>query len=176
MKRIEWHEENDWLNKALTQGGAFVLANDPTGRTNPMTIGWAQVGVVWSIPVMTVLIRESRYTFECINASESFSVCAPRPGELREELALCGTKSGRDLDKIEATGMTLVAGQSIETPIIHECSLHYECEIIARSQQTHDDFGSRASDQLTTYYPNGDHHLIVFGKIIEAYATRGESE
>jgi len=176
MNRIAWHEETAWLNEALTKGGAFVIAKDAAGKANPMTIGWAQVGVVWSVPVMTVLIRESRYTFECVKASETFIVSVPKPGELRQELAFCGSKSGRDFDKIAETGMALATAQEVDTPVIDACGLHYECEIIARSQQVHGDFGAHAGPVLETYYPEGDHHLVVFGRIVAAYTTKGDGD
>jgi len=171
MNRIEWDEGIERLKAALAGGGAFVVANDANGKPNPMTIGWAQVGIGWSVPVLTVLIRESRYTHACIRASDTFVVSVPRPGELTEALQLCGTKSGRDLDKAAAAGLALAPAQTVETSIVEACGLHYECEIIARSQQTRDDFGERATPILETFYPKGDHHLIVFGRILAAYTT-----
>jgi len=171
MQSIEWHQETKWLEAALAGGGAFVVACDENGKANPMTIGWAQVGRVWSVPAMTVLIRESRYTYTCVHHSESFAVCVPRPGELADALRLCGTESGRDMDKAEAAALSLVPAQEISAPILEACGLHYECEIIARTQQARADFGSAAEQVLETYYPQGDHHLIVVGRIVTAYTT-----
>ena len=171
MQKIEWFQETEWLKTALSSVGAFVVAKDANGKANPMTIGWAQVGIVWSVPAMTVLIRESRYTHACITQSDTFSVCVPRPGELREALALCGTKTGRDTDKAAEAGLTFATAQTIETPIIEECGLHYECTIIARTQQVRGDFGAKGDRALETYYANGDYHLIVLGQILEAYTT-----
>jgi len=171
MQSIEWHQETEWLQSALAGGGAFVVACDANGKANPMTIGWAQVGRVWSVPAMTVLIRESRYTYTCVKHSESFAVCVPRPGELTDALRLCGTESGRDMDKAKEAGLSLAPAQEISTPILEACGLHYECEIVARTQQTRSDFGSGARRVLETYYPQGDHHLIVVGRIVAAYTT-----
>lgn len=176
MRPIEWYQETEWLNTALTGGGAFVIARDADGKANPMTIGWAQLGVVWSIPAVSVLIRESRYTHTCIGRSESFTVCVPRPGELQEALALCGSKSGRDTDKAVEAGLNLVPAQRIDTPIIEACGLHYECEVIARSQQAKSDFGSKATGILGKYYAQGDHHLVVHGRLVAAYVTRERIE
>ena len=171
MKKIEWYEETEWLKRALSNGGAFVVAKDANEKANPMTLGWAQVGIVWSVPVMTVLIRESRYTHACITHSSTFSVCVPRAGELKDALLLCGTKSGRDMDKAVQAELTFAQPQTIDTPIVEACGLHYECEIIARTQQVRDDFTDKADKVLQTYYPKGDHHLIVLGRILNAYTT-----
>jgi flavin reductase (DIM6/NTAB) family NADH-FMN oxidoreductase RutF len=171
MKRdIQWDEESARLRAALTDNdGAFIVAVDANGKANPMTIGWGQVGVVWSRPMFTALVRLSRYTYECLQSSNTFTINVPRPGELKDELILCGTKSGRDLDKVLECGLTLVPGKAIETPIIEQCALHYECRIVARTQQERSDFDS--DEVLRQYYANGDHHLIVFGEIVAAYAA-----
>jgi len=166
---IEWCEETEQLQAALSRGGAFLIVNDVEGRANPMTIGWGQVGIVWSRPVFTALVRESRYTHKCIRGSETFTVSVPRAGEFKDELLLCGTKSGRDLDKVSEAGLSMLPGQEIETPIIEGCFLHYECRILARTQQTRPDFAS--DEVLKQFYPNGDHHLVVFGEIAAAYVT-----
>ncbi len=172
MKRdIEWDEGEKALREAFAQGGAFIVAVDPNGKPNPMTIGWGQVGVVWGRPVFTALIRASRYTNECLRSSGTFTINVPRPGGLRDELVFCGTKSGRDLDKSAGCGLTLGPGGAVETPIVEGCGLHYECRIIARTQQERSDFAS--DDVLDQYYASGDHHLIVLGEIVAAYRTNG---
>jgi len=170
-RSIEWYEETERLQAALARGGAFLMVNSPDGRTNPMTIGWAQIGIVWSRPVLTVLVRESRHTYDCIREASAFTVSVPRAGEFSEELLLCGTKSGRDIDKVVEGGLSLIAGQELDTPVIEGCVQHYECKILARSQQTRPDFF--ADDVLASFYPKGDHHLLVFGEILAAY-VQGE--
>ncbi len=169
MKRdIGWDEGSARLHEALTGYGAFIVAVDADGKANPMTIGWGQVGIVWSRPVFTALVRVSRYTYGCLQASETFTINVPRPGELKEALAFCGTKSGRDCDKAAEAGLTMVDAKAVEAPIIDECALHYECRILARTQQESSDFAS--GEVLDRFYPNGDHHLIVFGEIVAVYA------
>jgi flavin reductase (DIM6/NTAB) family NADH-FMN oxidoreductase RutF len=171
VKTIEWSEGVQRLKDALSTGGAFLVAKDAAGKPNPMTIGWAQIGIVWSMPVMTVFVRKSRYTHACISRSETFSVCGPRSGELGDALAFCGTTSGRDVDKAVKAGLTLVPGRSIDTPIVAECGLHYESRIVARTQQVRDDFAAAADGILSKYYLKGDHHLAVLGRIVDAYTT-----
>ncbi len=168
MKRdIQWDEGGGHLREAFAQGGAFIVAVDSNGKPNPMTIGWGQVGVVWSRPIFTALVRVSRYTYECLRSAATFTINVPRPGALTDELILCGTKSGRDLDKAAECGLTMVPGKAVETPIIDECALHYECRIVARTQQERTDFSS--DEVLGQFYANGDHHLAVFGEIVAVY-------
>lgn len=167
-QEITWSDHAGHLKQALANGGVFLVALDEVGRANPMTIGWGEVGIVWSRPVFTVLVRRSRYTHGCLHASDSFTVNVPRIDGLQEELLFCGTKSGRDLDKAEACGLTLVAGRRVNTPIIEECVLHYECRIVARKQLEAGDFA--LPEVLKKYYETDDHHMIVMGEILTSYA------
>jgi len=167
-KKIDWYEGIGPLQEALSTNGAFLVTRDETGRPNAMTIGWGQIGIVWSRPVFTVLVRKSRYTYACIRSADSFTVNIPAPGELSSELILCGTKSGRDIDKFTECAFTPTPGREVSTPIIDQCDIHYECKIIARTQQERADFASSAI--LDSYYREDDHHLVVFGEILAAYA------
>jgi len=166
-KEIKWYEGIGPLQEALSTNGAFLVTRDEAGRPNAMTIGWGQIGIVWSRPVFTVLVRKSRYTYACIRTADSFTVNVPGPGRLTGELNLCGTKSGREIDKFVECTFTPTPGREVSTPIIEECDLHYECKIIARTQQGRSDFVSDAV--LDRYYKDDDHHLIVFGEIGAAY-------
>jgi flavin reductase (DIM6/NTAB) family NADH-FMN oxidoreductase RutF len=142
----------------------------PAGTVNPMTIGWGQVGIIWGRPVFSVFVRTSRYTHRCLQMAESFTISVPRLGEMAEELALCGTKSGRDLDKVEACGLRLVPGQSVDTPILGQCGLHYECAIMARCQLKESDL---VSADIRRFYKTIDLHQIVLGEILSAYVMDG---
>ncbi len=168
QKRIRWDQETHWLKAGIAGNGAFLNVNTPTGIVNPMTIGWGQVGMVWGRPVFTVYVRTSRYTFECLQSADSFTISVPRLGELADELALCGTKSGRDLEKVQACGFTLVPGQSVNTPIIAECGLHYECSILARCQLQETDVASR---EIHKKYESKDLHQLTLGEIVIAYVS-----
>ena len=167
-KEIAWSDHTEHLRKALSDDGAFLTAVDRNGKANPMTIGWGTVGRVWSRPVFTVLVRQSRYTHGCIQDSDSFTVNVPRLGELKDELLFCGTKSGHDLDKAAECNLTLLPGKKVDTPIIKECALHYECRVIVRKQLQTGDFFS--PDVLEEHYESNDHHLVVMGEILAAYA------
>ena len=169
MHKIKWNEHIDILKDALSGDGAFLVARDSTGRANAMTIGWAQVGSVWSRPTLTVLVRRSRYTYSCLVEAPDFTVNVPAPGLLSEELLYCGTKSGRDVDKVAACGLALKEAQRVQTPIITECRLHYECQVVLRKQLSREDFSS--PQILDEYYQSDDHHMLVIGQIVAAYIT-----
>ena len=165
---ISWNEHAGHLKDALSGDGAFLVAVDQDGKANPMTIGWGQIGIVWRKPVFTVLVRRSRYTHGCLLQSEDFTVNVPARGELKEELLFCGTKSGRDVDKVAELRLDLAPGREVQAPILEACALHYECRILARKQLEEQDLFT--PDVLSMYYGSDDHHLIVMGEIVAAYA------
>lgn len=71
---------------------------------NAMTVGWAQLGVLWGTPVVTVYVRPSRYTytFACASRKMTLSFFGE---ECREALSFCGKVSGRDRDKLSECGL-----------------------------------------------------------------------
>ena len=149
------------------QKGAFlnVKAND---EINTMTIAWGMIGFIWKKPIFQTLVRESRHTFELIENSDSFTVSIPLNKGLKEQLAFCGTKSGRDVDKFKECGLTAVDGKEVDAPIVGECSLHYECKIIAKQRLNPEDIHE---EDREVCYSNGDYHTMYYGEIVACYMT-----
>ena len=90
---------------------------------NTMTISWGGLGTLWNKPVATVYVRTSRYTHEFMDSSEYFSISF-FPERYRRTLGVLGSKSGREMDKINESGLTpikvekTVAFEEAETTII----------------------------------------------------------
>ena len=146
----------------LENGGIFLVSGT---KGNPMTIGWGAIGRIWSRPVFQVLVRPSRHSFALIEELGEFTVCLPTD-EQKQAVALCGSKSGRDLDKIEACGLTVSPSAHIEVPFISECSAHYECRVIHRNDVVN---AALEAQIVAGSYPSGDFHRIYFGEILEVY-------
>ena len=94
----------------LSHGGLLLAATRGDGRSNAMVIGWGSVGVIWGVPVWVVLVRPSRYTYSFIEESGVFSLNVPTP-EMKELVTVCGTRSGRELDKL--AGVETSMGQKV---------------------------------------------------------------
>ena len=145
--------------KALSARGCLLVAGSE--RVNPMTIGWGEIGIVWGKPVFTVLVRPSRFTFGLMEDADEFSVNVP--GEaLAEACMLCGTRSGRDIDKMAEAGLTAEPGIALGVPTIAECPVHYECRIIHRNKV---DPATLADDVKASAYAGGDFHTAYWGEI-----------
>ena len=104
-------------NALLTAGDRDVC--------NTMTIGWCQLGRLWSIPVCTVYVRPERYTYAFMESHDYFTVSV-LPLSDRQTAQVCGTKSGRDIDKIKECGLTLRRGAG-DAPFFDEAEWVLVC-------------------------------------------------
>ena len=129
MKTQVKYNEN-W-EKVLTQlsKGAFLTVSDGI-NTNTMTIGWSNIGIIWNKPVMMVMGRKSRHTYSIIKNAKDFTVSLPINVDLQKALVYCGSYSGRDVDKIKESQLSVTKSIDIVSPIISQCDMHYECKII----------------------------------------------
>jgi flavin reductase (DIM6/NTAB) family NADH-FMN oxidoreductase RutF len=146
--------------------GAFLTVKAGS-QLNTMTIGWATFGVIWQKPVMMVAVRNSRYTFGIIEKAEDFTVTVPAGG-MSKELAFCGSKSGRDLDKFKACNLEISESGKVVSPIIKTRGHHYECKIVYKTAMN-PAYLDRNYD--TSLYPQKDYHTLYFGEILACYET-----
>lgn len=151
--------------EVMRDKGAFLTVKDGD-KVNTMTIGWANVGYQWRKPVFTVLVRKSRYTYELIDNAKEFTVSLPVNVDLKKELGICGTKSGRDIDKFKECNLTLKEGKVVNTPVIGECDMHYECKIVYKQEM---DPNFLCEDIKNSSYKNGDYHVLYYGEIVDWY-------
>lgn len=152
--------------RSLHSGGLLLVSQDEAGRPNAMTIGWAQVGIIWSRKIMSVMVRPSRYTYGCIEATQDFTVCVPY-AQLAEQVMLCGTQSGRSYDKFAECGFTAAQSELIKSPYIEECGLCYQCQVMNYADFVPERTNPQICDQC---YPGGDFHRIYFGQILNVVA------
>ena len=87
-------------------GKQWMLVTAGTSeKFNTMTASWGGLGWLWNKPVAFVFIRPERYTHGFIESSDRMTLSFYGE-EYREALKICGTKSGRDIDKVAATELT----------------------------------------------------------------------
>lgn len=69
-----------------------------------MTASWGGTGILWGKPVAFVFIRPERYTYEFIEKGETLTLSFL--GEENKAIhKVCGSKSGRDTDKVAESGL-----------------------------------------------------------------------
>jgi flavin reductase (DIM6/NTAB) family NADH-FMN oxidoreductase RutF len=163
MKEIAYQQQTGKVLEQLAKG-AFLTTADGT-RYNTMTIGWGSIGYLWGKPVFTVMVRHSRYSYELLEKHGEFTVSFPFD-ELKTAIALCGSKSGRDIDKFAAAKLTAQPGKKVQVPIIAECSRHYECKVIYKQDMLPDALDSAENSK---WYGDNDYHTLYFGEIVASY-------
>ena len=99
---------------AALKGG--ILLNTNGDKFNAMVIGWGGLGVCWSRQVFTVYVREGRYTRSQLDKTGEFTLSIPLSGADPEINRVCGSLSGRDIDKVAEAGLTLVDPETNSTP------------------------------------------------------------
>jgi flavin reductase (DIM6/NTAB) family NADH-FMN oxidoreductase RutF len=159
---IDYARHYELVTEVLTSRGLLLGAYDAASKANLMTIGWGALGAIWSMPVWTVLVRPSRYTWQCIEHSGCFSVCVPTP-DMVKACTICGTKSGRDMDKLAACRLTARMGEAVKAPDVIDCPIVYQCQVV----HSNDVIPSRLAGEIRTgAYRSGDYHRIYFGRIL----------
>ena len=142
----------------------LVTAGDGKTGYNTMTASWGGLGVLWGSPTATIYVRPQRYTKEFIDREEYFTLSF-FGSDFRKELALCGAKSGRELDKIKECGFT-VACSAGGAPYVEQARLVLVC----RKRYAQDmDPNAMPADVKETWYPNKDYHTMYVGQIVEVY-------
>lgn len=157
----------DHLDQVLPQlpKGAFLTVKNQD-EVNTMVIGWGNIGFIWGKKVFTVYVRYTRHTFQLLDQAKEFTISVPIDQDLKDALMYCGTKSGKDENKIKNADLSLVSGRKINTPIIGDCLVHYECKVIYEDNIRHSVIDSSVRDK---YYRDNDYHVVYYGEIVDCY-------
>jgi flavin reductase (DIM6/NTAB) family NADH-FMN oxidoreductase RutF len=158
-------ELNSVINEVMDKLNKPGLLLGTGEKCNPMTIGWGSYGIMWNKPVFTVMVRPVRFSFDLMEKNGDFTINVPSD-EMKKEVGICGTKSGRDLNKIEECGYSLGRSEKITVPYINECPIHLECRTIFYNDVT---AGSLDKELINLYYPHADLHRYYYGEILGAY-------
>ena len=151
----------NWMEETAKQlpKGAFLMVNG-----NPMTIGWGQFGVIWNKQTFSVYVRQSRFTHALLEHASTFTVSVPKAGTMKDELAFCGTRSGRDTDKMSALHASLLPAAFGGQDGFAGCRYHIECRILFRTVL--DEHLLEDEALLSRYYADGDAHTMYVGEIL----------
>lgn len=101
---IEPNKLNDNLFRAVGDEWMLLSAVNDEGKVNTMTASWGCFGVLWNKPVAVCFIRPQRYTLGFVEQASKMTFTVLKDG-YRDALRICGTKSGRDCDKITEAGL-----------------------------------------------------------------------
>ena len=147
----------------FSQQWLLLTAGDfAAGTFNTMTVAWGSLGTMWNKPFAQVVVRPSRYTLEFIEQYPTFTLCA-FPPQQKKALQLLGTQSGRDGDKIGASGLTPTASLTVAAPGFEEADLTIECRKMYSDTIKAAGF---IDPDIDKQYPDKDYHHVYFGEIV----------
>lgn len=139
---------------------ALLTAGDKE-KFNTMTVSWGGLGTIWGKPVATVYVRKSRYTHEFMEDNDYFTVSF-YPEEYRKVLSVLGSKSGRDMDKMNGSGLTAKeAGQSMT---FAEAEVTLVCRKLFRQELKTENM---LPEIAKTFYTGDAEHDMYIGEIVE---------
>jgi flavin reductase (DIM6/NTAB) family NADH-FMN oxidoreductase RutF len=151
----------------LSRPGLLLAATNREGRSNAMTIGWGTVGIIWGQPIFVAMVRPSRYTYGLIEDSQEFTINVPN--ELMNYwVGICGSRSGRDIDKFGQYDVATTPGQHVSAVTIDDCPLVYECRVMH-----HNDLipANLLPEAEARFYGGQDYHRLYFGRILGTFAS-----
>lgn len=175
-KQIDFTDYATQIVKANPKG--ILLTTKAGDEVDSMVIGWGTLGTNWARPVFCAYVRENRHTISLLDRNPEFTVNIPLEGQKLNAAILrtCGTRSGRDTDKVTEAGLTLVDSDVVSVPGIAQAPLTLECKVIYRQLQQLDlypaDIAARDYPQnvdSTAFGANKDPHYTIFGQIVNAY-------
>ena len=91
------------ITEALPKG---ILLNSKHKKFDSMIIGWGGLGTVWGKTTFTVYVREHRYTKSQLDETGEFTISVPLDKTIPIISKVCGTQSGRDIDKEVEANLT----------------------------------------------------------------------
>lgn len=172
MKHIDAADYAQTIVKAIPRG---VLVTTKAEKVNSMVIGWGTYGVEWGRPIFAIYIREGRFTREQLDSNPEFTVNVPLEAADPGILKVCGSLSGRNVDKVKEAGLTLVDGEKVSVPGVREFPLTLECRVVFRQRQEIDlidpKFHRMYPQDVPSANPmsNRDAHIAYYGEIVNAY-------
>jgi flavin reductase (DIM6/NTAB) family NADH-FMN oxidoreductase RutF len=172
---IKLQEYASTIMQALPHG---ILLNSKADTFDTMVIGWGGLGINWSLPVFTVYVREGRWTRCQIDANPAFTISVPLQGADARITKICGTASGRDIDKVKKAGLELEEARTNGVPGIRQYPLTLECRVLYREKQDLQKYPPQVMDFYPQNVPgencgaNRDVHITYIGEIVDAYLIK----
>ena len=164
FKKITPQEIQDNPIKMIADDWMLITAGNQD-EFNMMTASWGTIGNLWNEPVVFIFVRPQRYTYEFTENSDYFTLTFFEEKH-RDILQFCGTKSGRDFDKVKETGLTPVFTE-LGNVYYEQARLVIECEKIYADFLKEDKFIDQAI--VEKMYPNKDFHKVYVGKILNVW-------
>ena len=161
FKEILASEIKDNPFKLIAQDWMLITAGTMESY-NTMTASWGGMGVVWGKDMCVCFVRPSRHTYKFMEEAQTFTLSV-FDEKYRDALVLCGTKSGRDMDKAAAAGIT-----PVKSPMGGVCFAEARLVIECKKMYYHDfDPSKFLLPEIEDNYDGSDYHRMYIGEVIK---------
>jgi flavin reductase (DIM6/NTAB) family NADH-FMN oxidoreductase RutF len=163
-KKISIEEIKESVSTLIGKGWMLITAGN-LKSFNTMTASWGNLGFLWNKNIATIYLRPQRYTKEFVDRENIFTLSFFKE-DYRKALTICGSKSGRDGDKVKEAELT-----PIETPnksiSFQEAHIIIECRKIYKDNLNPESFIDKSIPN--EIYPTKDFHTQYIGEILAVY-------
>ena len=142
------------------KGWALVTAG-PIDNHNSMTISWGETGTLWSLPVVTIYVKPCRYTHKFMEENGYFVVSFFKE-EYKKALGVMGSKSGRDINKDELSGLIPLEYEGLT--IYQEADVTLICKNIYQNDL---DLKNIPQEYKDRYYQIEKPHTMYVGEVVK---------
>ncbi|NHJ47016.1 MAG: flavin reductase family protein [Asgard group archaeon] len=144
----------------------MLITSGQKDKYNMMTASWGGLGMLWHKPVCFIVVRPSRYTYDFLEKNDNFSLTFFTK-DYRDILNFCGTKSGRDVNKMTEVNLTPLEQQS--TVYFKEA----DTVLICKKLYSHDFNPDALPDFVKEkVYKSGNYHRLYIGEILTCYKRK----
>ena len=157
FKEITAKEIKENIIKSIADEWMLITAGDESGY-NMMTASWGFMGEMWGEDTCIAMVRPGRYTMDFIDKNDYYTLSFY--GDKKDIHKVCGSMSGRDVNKTELTGLTPVFDYN--RVYFNEARLVIVCKKQYLGELKEEEFTDKSP---LKWYENKDFHKMIFGKI-----------
>ena len=139
----------------------LLIAAGTPEKYNMMTGSWGALGEMWGKDIAVTVIRPTRYTYEFMEQQDYFTLSVLNPEVNKAVHSICGSKSGREIDKTKETGLTPVFDQGV---YFEQADIVLICKKIYTSDVKPENFVDKSLDEK---WYNNDYHKMYVGEIVK---------
>lgn len=167
FERIDPTDIQDNIFKLIDEDWMLITAG-PLESYNMMTASWGGAGILWNKKIAWCVIRPQRYTREFMEKNDIFTLSF-FDEQYRDALNLCGSKSGREINKTEATGFTPISCDLPGATSFKQARMIIECRKIYFQDLQPSNFLDPSIEEC---YPKKDYHRMYIGEIVNCWIKK----
>ena len=109
---------------------AIAVVKDKKDKINMITLEWFMRTSI-KPPMFAISVGHTRYSYECLQNYRYFNLCIPSK-EMVKATEICGTESGRNVNKLELINQDWFSGKLKKLPIFRDALANFECEVVTQ--------------------------------------------